>query len=208
MTCAFCTHGGNWIQISYMQRQHVTGLSGITSLPLNIRHNSLWSIPQYFPLNILCCCVATDTPASPVSRPCRGPSWPFVVVGFRREREPKLSRLFASAAGEWATRKPPTSEPLHRRFPLRDQVRWALPPGDLQHSRYSTAPLPKLWPTRSAFNRGHLKPAELRTLQNVRNTKSCGKVLVSTWLRPWSLDHWLDFPSVPETRLPTMACQD
>lgn len=141
MTCAFCTHGRNRIQIRCMQRQHVS--AWITSLPLNIRHNRLWSIPQYFTLNILCYCRHGDPGVACVTA-VPGPSWPLVVVGFRRVREPKLSRLFASAAGEWATRKPPTSEPLHRRFPLRDQVRWALSPGDLQHSRYSTATFPRL----------------------------------------------------------------
>lgn len=53
MTRTFCTHGGNWIQISCMQRQHVS--AWITLLPLNIQHNRLWSTPQYYQ-NILCCC--------------------------------------------------------------------------------------------------------------------------------------------------------
>lgn len=95
-------------------------------------------------IRISCVAVAMETPAFACFTAVPGTSWPFVAVGFRREREPKPSRLFAPTAGEWATRKPPTSEPFHRRFPLRDQVRWALSPGDLQHSRYSTATLPKL----------------------------------------------------------------
>lgn len=105
----------------------------------------------------------------------------FFVVGggfHRCRREPKLSRLFASTAGEWATRKPPSSEPLHRRFPLRDQVRWAFPPSDLQHGRYGTAMLPKNTPTRNTINKGRLS--------------------FHTFCRK-APEHWLDLTSSPSS---------
>lgn len=74
-------------------------------------------------------------------------------------RKPKLWCPFASTAGEWATREPPSSEPLHRRFPLRDQVRWALAPSDFQHSRYSTATFPKLSTNQEHFHQDKKQPS-------------------------------------------------
>lgn len=62
----------------------------------------------------------------------------FVRWQFAAEWQPELCCLFALTAGRRATREPPAFKSLHRRFPLRDQVRWGFPPSDFKHSWYST----------------------------------------------------------------------
>lgn len=87
MPCTFCTHGGNWIQISCMQRQRVC--AWITSLPFNI-----WLFDLFHSISPEIFCLAMSPWCHLPHGPAGGPSGPFVLVGFRWEREPKLIKLY------------------------------------------------------------------------------------------------------------------
>lgn len=159
---------------------------------------------------ISCITVAMETPASPVSGPCRAPrgplSWwvfdgsesltclvylPPQLVSEQQESRPLLSPSIDDFLCETKC------DGLSR--PVTSNTAGTVKPG-----------FPNSLSSQEQVLQGPFEASWARTLQTVPIPTLCRKVsstaiLVSTWMRPWSLDF---FPSAPETCLHTMACQD
>lgn len=155
---SICPYDDEWYYEHYQHKIELNLLEGSFSSSVWLNWSNTNSLCNYFPIYLRHAVLLRAVQHGDVLKMIR----PFVMQGFVHKETQEssesrglnltshhhskhsgrcylseLSRLLALAAGEWATRKPSPSKPVHRRFPLRDQVRWGVSPSDFKHSRYS-----------------------------------------------------------------------